>query len=112
MAFLLALENGMPHLNALFFASFGNVLAITLNYFLGYYLYDRTKTKLNSSKVGRKSLFYGDKYGFIALFFSWIPIVGDPLTFVAGLLRINFSLFIVIAGVLRIGRYYVLTFVI
>jgi len=34
-----------------------------------------------------------EKYGPLILFFSWVPIVGDPLTFVAGLLKFDFSKF-------------------
>ena len=110
MAFLLALENGMAKMTALSFASTGNILAITANYWFGYWLYDKTKTKLASSKIGRKSLHLGDKYALWSLLLSWLPIIGDPLTLVAGLLRIHFLTFILIAGFLRIARYYFLTF--
>ena len=112
IAFLLALENGMPTYTALFSASSGNILAIILNYFLGYWLYEKTKTKLDSSKVGKKSLDYGHRYGYFALAFSWLPVIGDPLTLVAGVVRLNFVLFVVIAGGLRIIRYYFLTLVV
>ncbi len=112
VAFLLALESGMPKYSALIFASTGNIFAIILNYFLGYWLYEKTKTKLNSSKVGKKSLDYGHNYGYYALVFSWLPVIGDPLTLVAGVLRLNFVWFVIIAGSMRFFRYYLLTFVI
>ncbi len=112
MAFVISLENGMNSTTALLVASSGNILAITLNYFLGFWLYEKTKTKLKSSKIGKKSLIYGHKYGVVALFLSWLPIIGDPITLVAGLLRINFLTFILIAGGARFLRYYILTFVI
>ena len=98
--------------SALFFASFGNILAIILNYLLGFWLFEKTKDKLRSSKIGRKSLYFGKKYGFYTLFLSWIPIFGDPLTLVAGLLRIHFLWFLLIAGGMRIVRYYFLTILI
>lgn len=101
----------MPKYTALLFASSGNVFAIAVNYSLGYWLYEKTKTKLNSSKVGKKSLDYGHKYGSYGLVLSWLPIIGDPLTLVAGVVKLNFVLFIVIAGSMRILRYYLLTFV-
>ena len=106
--FLLALSNDMPLINAMIAASSGNVLAIILNYFLGYFLYEKTKTKLLSSKMGVKSLEYGHKYGYYALLLSWLPIIGDPLTLVAGLLRLKFVWFVIIAGTLRVARYYFL----
>ena len=101
----------MPSLNALLFASFGNVLAIVVNYFLGYWLYEKTKTKLKKSSIGRKTLYLGYKYGYGALLFSWLPIIGDPITLVAGYLRMNFFAFFLIAGTMRVARYTILLFV-
>ncbi len=112
LTFIVALENAMPKYTALFFASSGNILAIMLNYFLGYLLYEKTKKKLNTSKIGRKSLKYAYKYGYYTLALSWLPLIGDPLTLVAGLLRMRFIVFIIIAGTLRILRYYFLSFVV
>jgi len=106
VALAVALEHGMSAYLALFFASFGNILAIIFNYFLGYFLYEYSKKRLNSSKIGKKSLSFGHKYGYFLLPFTWLPIVGDPLTIVAGVVRLNFFWFIVLAGVLRIARYY------
>ena len=108
VAFLTALSSDMPVNTALFFASTGNILAIILNYFLGFWLYEKTKTKLLSSKIGTKAYNYGHKYGYFALLLSWLPLVGDPLTIVAGLVRLNFIWFVIIAGSLRFARYYFL----
>jgi membrane protein YqaA with SNARE-associated domain len=108
-AFLVALSNDMPTLNALVFASSGNILAIILNYYLGYFLYEKTQTKLLSSSLGKNAYTLGHKYGYFALLFSWLPLIGDPLTLVAGLVRLEFVWFVVIAASLRIGRYYILT---
>jgi membrane protein YqaA with SNARE-associated domain len=99
----------MPFLNAMFFASAGNILAIIANYWFGYWLYEKTRTKLVSSKVGTKSLEYGHKYGYFILLFSWLPVLGDPLTLVAGVLRLRFVWFVLIAGSLRVARYYFLS---
>lgn len=90
---------------ALLLASSGNVLAIIVNYWLGYFLYEKMHTKLESSKIGIKSLHYGHRYGYGALILSWLPIIGDPLTIVAGLVRLNFVYFLIIAGILRVVRY-------
>ncbi len=96
----------MPFTNAMFAASSGNILAIILNYWFGYWLYAKTKMKLESSSSGNWSLKYGQKYGYYILFFSWLPLIGDPLTLVAGVLRLNFFWFILIAGSLRVIRYF------
>ncbi len=102
----------MPIVTALTLASVGNILGIILNYFLGYWLYEKTSTKLQSSKIGSKAYDYGHRYGYFILLFSWLPIIGDPLTLVAGVLRLKFVWFVMVAGSLRILRYYVLTLVI
>ena len=107
-AFVVALKSDMPSLNAMLSASFGNVLAIILNYYLGYFLYEKTKTKLLASKTGKKSYTFGHKYGYYALLLSWLPLIGDPLTLVAGLVRLNFFWFVLIAGTLRVLRYYLI----
>ena len=108
-AFLIALKSDMPVINAMLAASSGNVLAIIFNYFLGYFLYTKTRDKLLSSKLGKFSYEKGHKYAYIALFFSWLPLIGDPLTLVAGLVRLQFVWFVLIAGSLRVLRYYFLT---
>jgi membrane protein YqaA with SNARE-associated domain len=108
VAFVTAIQNDMPTLNAMLAASSGNTLAIMLNYYLGYFLYEKTKGKLMHSRIGVASYRYGHKYGYIALLLSWLPIIGDPLTLVAGLVRLKFVWFVIIAGSLRVLRYYFL----
>jgi membrane protein YqaA with SNARE-associated domain len=105
VAFVAAISSGMDKVDALIFASLGNVSAIVLNYMLGYFLYEKTHKKLISSKFGKKSLHLGHKYGYYALFLSWLPLIGDPITLVAGLVRLDFVKFLFIAGILRIVRY-------
>ena len=108
VTFLAALASDMPINTALLYASSGNILAIILNYWLGFWLYEKTKTKLLSSKIGSSSYKFGHKYAYFALLLSWLPLIGDPLTIVAGLVRLNFIWFVIIAGSLRVARYYFL----
>ena len=112
VAFIAALANDMPLLNALVFASLGNILAIVVNYFLGFFLYGKMHIKLTSSKVGKKAFDYGHRYGYYALLLSWLPIIGDPITIVAGLVRLKFVWFILISGSLRVARYYFLAIIV
>lgn len=104
-----SLAAGMETNTALAAASAGNILAIFLNYLLGYWLYEKTHANLERSKTGRKALAWGHRYGYGALLFSWLPVVGDPVTLVAGLVRLNVVWFLLIAGSLRIGRYWLIT---
>ncbi len=100
-----AVESGMDKHTALLVASAGNILAIMFNYYLGYFLYEKTKEKLLKSKSGKKAFDLGHKYGYFALLLSWLPIIGDPLTIVAGMVRLNFVYFLLIAATLRVARY-------
>ncbi|MBU0719982.1 DedA family protein [bacterium] len=84
------------------------MLALVVNYWFGYWLYEKTKTKLEKSKAGSKSLACGNKYGYFILPFTWLPVIGDPLTLVAGVIRLKFVWFVIIAGSLRVLRYYFL----
>ena len=108
LAFAAALKSGMPFSHAMFAASSGNTLAIILNYYLGYFLYEVTKRKLFHSKVGKRAFLMGHRYGYYALALSWLPIIGDPLTIVAGLVRLKFVWFVIIAGTLRVLRYWLI----
>ena len=110
-AFIAALYNGMHVFNALILASAGNILAIIMNYYFGYFLYIKTKEKLLNSKIGRLSYNFGHKYGYYALLLSWLPVIGDPLTIVAGLVRLKFVWFVIIAGALRIARYMFIVYI-
>jgi len=42
-----------------------------------------------------------------SLLFAWLPIVGDPLTFVAGTMRIRFLDFLVLVAIGKVARYLV-----
>lgn len=105
-AFIGALQSGADKTFLLVAASTGNVLAIVANYYLGYFLYEKTKDRLFASALGKKAFDWGHRYGYAALSLSFLPLVGDPLTLVAGMVRLNFFLFLTIAGSLRVLRYY------
>lgn len=90
----------------LFFATLGNSLGSILNYYLGLkgeeYLIEKKLLKEKYIDISKR---YFDKYGFITILFSWLPIIGDPITFVAGILRYNFKLFLVLVVISKLGRY-------
>ena len=106
MALVGAVEFGMDHQDALFYASLGNCLAVLLNYLLGYFLYQVMHQKIQASKVGRKAYSFSHKYGYFSLILSPLPIIGDPITIASGLVRLNIFYFILITFSLRIFRYW------
>jgi membrane protein YqaA with SNARE-associated domain len=96
----------------LLFASVGNVLGSCVNWYLGIH-FIRFKDKKwfpFSDKQIQKSSFWFEKYGLWSLLFAWVPIVGDPLTFVAGILKINFFKFLIFVTIGKIFRYWIIVY--
>ena len=97
----------------LFFATFGNSLGSVVNYFLGLkgeeYLINKN---LLNEKYILKAKTYFDKYGSLSILFSWLPIIGDPITFVAGVLKYDFKKFLILVVVAKFFRYLFLVLVI
>ena len=48
------------------------------------------------------------RYGIWTLLLAWLPVVGDPLTLVAGVLRVRFVHFLLLVAVGKGARYLVL----
>jgi len=49
-----------------------------------------------------------NRFGAIALLLSAMPIIGDPLTFIAGILKYNFKWFLLFVTISKFSRYLVL----
>lgn len=45
------------------------------------------------------------RYGVWSLLLAWVPIIGDALTFVAGILRVRFIVFVLLVGLGKTARY-------
>ena len=91
-------------------ASVGNVLGSVVNWFLGRGL-ERLRTRrwfpVSPAALARAEGWY-HRYGRWSLLLAWAPIIGDPLTVVAGVLRESFWVFLLLVSVAKIGRYLVL----
>lgn len=91
-------------------ASAGNVLGSVVNWLLGRGIdrfRDRSWFPVRPAQLERASSWYR-RYGRWTLLLSWVPIVGDPLTVAAGLLREPFWSFLLLVAVAKIGRYLLL----
>ena len=98
------------NLSLLVVASFGNVLGSVVNWGLGFYSRNLTIKKwfpFNETQIERSSKWFS-KFGKLSLLFVWVPIVGDPLTFVAGLLRVRFLDFIILVAIGKVSRYLII----
>ena len=88
-------------------ASFGNVLGSVVNWVLGFYSRNLTIKKwfpFKEAQIERSSKWFS-KFGKWSLLFAWVPFLGDPLTLVAGLLRVRFLDFIILVAIGKVSRY-------
>lgn len=108
VALLVAEEHPVPILLAV--ATVGNVLGSVINWVLGKYLL-RFKHKrwfpASDDQLRRAQDWY-HRYGRWSLLASWMPVVGDPLTVIAGVMREPFVPFLVLVTIAKGARYLVL----
>lgn len=110
---------GMLHLSQqsvlllVFVATLGNVLGSVLNWWLGTQLQrykDRSWFPVSAKRLEQAQKYY-QRYGSWILLFSWLPIIGDPITLVAGVLKENFHRFLILVTIAKAGRYIILAVV-
>lgn len=85
-------------------ASSGNILGSVLNYALGWWARDWVEARHQGTGWARAQRWYS-RYGVWSLLFAWLPVVGDPLTLVAGVLRTRFVWFLPLVALGKSGRY-------
>ncbi len=96
----------------LIIATIGNVLGSFLNYYLGLkgekFLED--KNILNKKSLNEaKDKF--NKFGGYSLLLSSLPIIGDPLTFIAGVLEYNIKKFFIFVTISKFFRYLIIALI-
>ncbi len=88
-------------------ATAGNVLGSAVNWLLGRYFHhcrDRRWFPIKGEALARAERWYG-RYGRWTLLASWMPVIGDPLTLVAGLLKEPLPSFLLLVTIAKLGRY-------
>lgn len=91
-------------------ATFGNVAGACFNWWIGRSLRrfeGRRWFPFAPDAIERASQRFR-RYGVGVLLLSWLPIVGDPLTLVAGVLRVPLSIFLPLVAVGKAARYVVI----
>ena len=95
-------------------ASVGNVLGSTVNWGLRRQV-ERFRHRrwfpANQAQLDRARGWY-QRYGKWSLLLSWVPVVGDPLTVVAGVMREPLPTFLVLVTIAKVGRYVALAAVV
>lgn len=92
-------------------ASLGNILGSLINWLLGRKIESYQEKKwfpISSVQLERAKMRY-QRYGRWALLLSWVPIIGDPITVAAGMMREKLLIFLLLVSVAKTGRYLVLT---
>ncbi len=94
-------------------ASAGNVLGATINWWLGRGIdrfADRRWFPVGPKALARAQRGYA-RYGRWTLLLSWAPVIGDPLTLVAGVMRERLPVFLLLVTIAKVTRYAVLIWV-
>jgi len=93
----------------IFIATFGNSLGSCLNYYFGLKgeEYLEQKKFISAKSLNRAKNFF-DKYGAWSLLLSWVPIIGDPITFIAGVLKYKFRYFLPLVIFAKFTRYVII----
>ena len=90
-------------------ASLGNILGSALNWYLGRGInrYTGNRWFLTNTTLSRANS-WSSRYGRWSLLLSWVPVIGDPLTVMAGIMREPLLRFLLIVGIAKTGRYIVI----
>ncbi len=106
---LLINQQGTPWLLVVV-ATAGNTLGSVVNWWLGHSLqrFQHKRWFPVSETALHKAQTHFQRYGYWSLLWSWLPIIGDPLTVMAGVLRVPFVPFVLLVTLAKGGRYVVL----
>ena len=88
-------------------ASAGNIAGSCVNWLIGRGIESfrhRRWFPVSDAALDRAGRWYR-RWGKWTLLLSWVPIIGDPLTVVAGLMREPFGIFFVLVTIAKVGRY-------
>lgn len=88
-------------------ASAGNFLGACTSYAIGFYGSSFLTTRLlrMSERDRERAEWFFTRYGSWGLLLSWLPVVGDPLCVVAGMLKITWPRFVLLVLTGKVARY-------
>jgi len=94
-------------------ATLGNVLGSVINWYLGRFLLhfqNRSWFPVSGDQLAKAEKWYAG-YGRWSLLASWMPVIGDPITVIAGVLGERFIPFVILVTIAKGARYTFLAFV-
>jgi len=92
-------------------ASLGNTLGALTTWLLGYLVARRLPIEARLSEKNRRALARLRHWGNPVLLLSWLPVVGDPLCFAAGYLRLPFLASLLFIALGKMTRYLIILMV-
>lgn len=106
----LILAGGQPMVALVAVASLGNILGSVLNWLIGRGV-ERLRTRrwfpASEAQLQRAQRRYS-RFGYWSLLLAWVPVIGDPLTLAAGIMREPLWRFLLLVSIGKIGRYAIL----
>lgn len=106
----LILAGGHPVWLLVLVASLGNVLGSVVNWGLGRFAAAHVGARwfpVSPRRLDQAAGWY-HRWGRLSLLGAWLPVVGDPLTLAAGVLREPLWSFLALVTLAKVGRYLVL----
>ncbi|MCB1926791.1 MAG: DedA family protein [Rhodocyclaceae bacterium] len=88
-------------------ATAGNTLGAVVNWWLGRYLLnfqDRRWFYFKPAQIDKAQRWF-QRYGVWTLLLAWMPVGGDPLTLIAGVMRVRLDVFVALVGLGKGLRY-------
>jgi len=101
------------NLGLLVIASLGNILGAVVNWGLGKYCLHWQHKRwfpVKAQELERAGKWF-NRYGSWSLLLAWVPIIGDPITFAAGVFKTKFPLFLILVTISKTGRYLVVLYI-
>lgn len=101
------LREGGNALALVLVATLGNTLGAVVNWLMGRYLLqfrERSWFYFSSTQIEKAQQWF-QRFGYWSLLFAWLPIGGDALTLIAGIMKIRLSLFLLLVGSGKALRY-------
>jgi membrane protein YqaA with SNARE-associated domain len=91
-------------------ATLGNTLGAVINWFIGSKISDHAGSRwvpVSSASLERASRWF-NRYGVWTLLLSWLPVIGDALTVIGGIMRVRLAIFVTLVAAGKGARYAVL----
>ncbi|MCP4768794.1 MAG: DedA family protein [Gammaproteobacteria bacterium] len=106
------LEQGYAPFWVWLIATAGNSLGSVVNWILGRFLTRFESRRWFPFKPGllQRSQAWFQKYGIWSLLFAWLPVGGDALTFIAGVMKVRVEVFFILTAIGKGARYALLYF--